>query len=112
MQAKVKVVEPVVKIVKEQYGKLPMAIGTGGRRKTVERTLEVIDFFKYFDHIITADDVKNHKPDPETFVKCSDLMKVAPANILVFEDGDLGIEAAIKAGMNPVDVRSWYDYNW
>jgi len=39
-------------------------------------------------------------------------MKVEPEFIEVFEDGDLGIEAAIKAGMHATDVRSWYDSNW
>jgi beta-phosphoglucomutase-like phosphatase (HAD superfamily) len=33
-------------------------------------------------------------------------------HIEVFEDGDLGIEAAHKAGMVATDVRSWYDSNW
>ena len=39
-------------------------------------------------------------------------MDVEPRFIEVFEDGELGIEAATKAGMNAIDVRSWYDSNW
>jgi len=39
-------------------------------------------------------------------------MKVDPEFIEVFEDSELGIEAAQKAGMNATDVRSWYDSNW
>jgi HAD superfamily hydrolase (TIGR01509 family) len=62
--------------------------------------------------VVTANDVSNHKPHPETFLKCAGLMNVNPSSIMVFEDGELGIEAAEKAGMKPVDVRSWYKSDW
>jgi beta-phosphoglucomutase-like phosphatase (HAD superfamily) len=39
-------------------------------------------------------------------------MKIDPEFIEVFEDGDLGIEAALKAGMKATDVRSWYPAGW
>ncbi len=108
----VKPIMPVVEIVKKYYGILPMAIGTGGHREAVERTLDVTDLRKYFDIIITANDVENFKPHPETFLKCASQMKIEPSSIEVFEDGDLGIEAAIRAGMVATDVRPWYDSNW
>jgi beta-phosphoglucomutase family hydrolase len=108
----VKPIDPVVNIVKEYFGKLPMAVGTGGHRRAVEKTLEITGLRKYFEIVVTANDVENYKPHPETFLKCAELMKIDPKYIEVFEDGDLGIEAAIQAGMHPVDVRSWYDSNW
>ena len=112
VQHLIKPIEPVVDIVKKYYGVLPMAVGTGGHREAVERTLEITDLRKYFDIIVTANDVNSFKPNPETFLKCAELMNVEPQYIEVFEDGDLGIEAAKKAGMNATDVRSWYDSNW
>jgi len=105
-------IEPVVDIVKKYYGKLPMAVGTGGHRKAVERTLGITNLLQYFDIIITANDVANFKPHPETFLKCAEKMNVEPHFIEVFEDGELGIEAAISAGMQATDVRSWYDLIW
>ena len=105
-------IEPVADIVKKYYGKLPMAVGTGGHRQAVERTLEIADLRQYFDIIITANDVENFKPHPETFLKCAEKMNVDPCFIEVFEDGDLGIEAAKTAGMQATDVRSWYDSKW
>jgi beta-phosphoglucomutase family hydrolase len=108
----VKAIEPVVDIVKKYHGILPMSVGTGGHREAVERTLAVTDLRKYFDIIVTANDVENFKPDPETFLKCARMMNVDPAYIEVFEDAELGIEAARNAGMVVTDVRSWYDSNW
>jgi beta-phosphoglucomutase-like phosphatase (HAD superfamily) len=108
----VKPINAVVDIVKKYHGILPMAIGTGGHREAVERTLEVTGLSKYFDIVITANDVENFKPHPETFLKCAALMKIDPEFIEVFEDGDLGLEAALTAGMIATDVRSWYDSSW
>jgi beta-phosphoglucomutase-like phosphatase (HAD superfamily) len=108
----VKPIKPVFDIVKKYHGILPMAVGTGGHREAVERTLEVTGLRMYFDIIITANDVENFKPHPETFLKCAALMKIDPEFIEVFEDGDLGIEAALTAGMTATDVRSWYDSSW
>jgi beta-phosphoglucomutase-like phosphatase (HAD superfamily) len=112
-QHTVKEIIPVAGLARKYYGKLPMAVGTGGHREAVERTLEITDLRKYFDIVVTANDVTNFKPHPETFLKCAELMGVEPKYIEVFEDGDLGLEAAVTAGMIPTDVRSWYDSdNW
>jgi beta-phosphoglucomutase family hydrolase len=112
IQSNVKPIKPVADIVRKYYRKLPMAVGTGGHREAVIRTLEITGLRKYFDIIVTANDVDNFKPHPETFLKCAELMNVDPAHIEVFEDGDLGIEAARMAGMVATDVRSWYNSNW
>jgi HAD superfamily hydrolase (TIGR01509 family) len=111
-QHMVKPIPQVVEIVKRYHRKLPMAVGTGGHREAVERTLEITGLRKYFDIIITANDVENFKPHPETFLKCAEKMNVEPRLIEVFEDGDLGLEAARKAGMQATDVRPWYDSSW
>jgi beta-phosphoglucomutase family hydrolase len=105
----IKPIEPVADIVRKYYGKMPMAVGTGGHREAVERTLELTGMKKYFEIVVTANDVKQHKPHPETFLKCAGMMNVEPSLIEVFEDGDLGIEAAVRAGMTATDVRGWYN---
>jgi beta-phosphoglucomutase family hydrolase len=112
LQHLVKPITPVTDIVKKYYRKLPMAVGTGGHREAVERTLAITGLRGYFDIVVTANDVNAFKPDPETFLKCAQLMNVEPSFIEVFEDAELGIQAARNAGMIVTDVRSWYDSNW
>jgi beta-phosphoglucomutase family hydrolase len=112
IQHNVTPIEPVIALVQKYYGKLPMSVGTGGHREAVEKTLEIIGIRDYFDIIVTANDVTRHKPHPETFLKCAELMGVTPSECEVFEDGDLGIEAAKRAGMIATDVRTWYDSTW
>ncbi|RYZ81903.1 MAG: HAD family hydrolase, partial [Proteobacteria bacterium] len=81
------------------YGKLPMAIVTGSRRKPVEMTLTHLGLNKYFDHLVCAEDYVNGKPAPDCFLLAAKLVGVDPAHCLVFEDAPLGVQAALNAGM-------------
>ena len=56
--------------------------------------------------IITGDQIKNGKPDPEIFLKASAELKINPENCLVFEDSFSGIESAKNAGMSCVGVAN------
>lgn len=105
-----KPVDEVVSLVKYFYGKIPMAVGTGASRKSAEVQLKELNLRKYFDAVVSADDVTRHKPEPETFLECARLMDVDPLFCQVFEDGDLGIAAAEKAGMLVTDVRPFINY--
>jgi HAD superfamily hydrolase (TIGR01509 family) len=105
-----KPVKQVVDIVRRFYGQLPMAIGTGASRRSTEVQLLSLNIGHYFETVVTADDVSRHKPDPETFIRCAELMGVEPKFCQVFEDGILGLEAAEKAGMIVTDVRPFINY--
>jgi beta-phosphoglucomutase-like phosphatase (HAD superfamily) len=105
-------VEPihaVLELAKKYHGILPMAVGTGGVPDVADLTLKAIDAHHYFDIVVTAFDVKNFKPAPDTFLKCAELMNVEPAYCEVFEDSVLGLEAAIAGGMIATDVRPYYN---
>lgn len=97
----------IVSLVRRCHGKLPMAVGTGACRKNALLQLENLQLASYFDFIVTSDDVIHHKPEPETFLRCAELMKVEPQYCQVFEDGIQGIKAAISAGMMVTDVRPY-----
>jgi beta-phosphoglucomutase family hydrolase len=101
----IKPIKPVADIVREYYGRLPMSIGTGGKKDIARLTLEIIGLDKYIDIIVSAEDVLNHKPHPDTFLKCAELMNVEAEFCQVFEDGEMGLAAAEKAGMIVTDIR-------
>lgn len=109
---KVTPIKEVFDIAKKYHGKIPMAIGTGGSKKSVEMTLEQTGVGKYFDIVVCAEDVENHKPAPDTFLQCAEKIGVSPEHCEVFEDGELGLKAGENAGMIVTDVRSWYDPTW
>jgi beta-phosphoglucomutase-like phosphatase (HAD superfamily) len=97
----------VVQLVYQYHGVLPMAVGTGASYRSAMVQLEQLKLTEYFDAIVTADDVSHHKPDPETFLKCAELLRTAPSDCQVFEDGSLGMRAAWSAGMILTDVRPY-----
>ena len=69
---------------------------------------EVVELIKeLFEFIISAEDVKNKKPDPEGFIKAMDYFNIIPENTIIFEDSNVGIEAAIKSGANVLKVKKF-----
>lgn len=106
---KAKPIEPVIKIIRENKGKLPMACGTGGSQYLAWKTLEIAGVKDCFEHVVAAEDVINHKPFPDTFLRAAELIGVQPSDCEVFEDGQLGLQAAASAGMMFVDVTPFYE---
>ncbi|WP_372949321.1 HAD family hydrolase [Mariniphaga sp.] len=106
---KMKPVEPVVELVKKYHGKLPMAVGTGGYKRLAWKSLEILGLENYFEILVSSEDVTHPKPHPETFLKCAELLGVEPEFCQVFEDGDLGIQAANAAGMMSTLVTDFYN---
>lgn len=102
-------IDPVVEVIREYHGKLPMAVGTGGYQRLARKTLRMIGLDSLFSILISSEDVTHHKPHPETFLRCAELMGVEATQCQVFEDGRLGIQAARTAGMMTVDVTQYYE---
>jgi len=103
----IKLIDFTMDIIKKYHNKIPMIIGTGNLKKVALKTLDTLNISKYFQGIVSCDDVENYKPNPETFKKCADILNVKYENCMVFEDGDKGIEGAKKANMKIVDVRKY-----
>ena len=86
-----------------------MACGTGGSQYLAWKTLEISGVRDCFKYVVAAENVSNHKPHPETFLKAAELINVPPSECQVFEDGQLGIQAAKAAGMMTTDVTEFYE---
>lgn len=100
-------IEAVLAIAKAYKGRLPMAVATGGIPRVVNSALKAIGMEDFFDTIVTSEDVANGKPAPDTFLEAARRLNVVPEHCVVFEDSDLGLEGAKRAGMTAVDVRPW-----
>ncbi|MFV0521309.1 MAG: beta-phosphoglucomutase family hydrolase [Mangrovibacterium sp.] len=97
--------QKIINFMRSHLGKIPMAVGTGANKKSAELQLKNLGIYDCFNAIVTATDVKQHKPHPETFLRCAELLGVHPSKCEVLEDGELGMEAARSAGMFVIDVR-------
>lgn len=101
-------VQPIVEVVelaKRMARSRPVSVASGGERRVVERTLELLGLRQTFSIVVTPEDVKHGKPAPDMFLLAAQRMGVDPSDCVVFEDAALGLEAARRAGMDAVLVR-------
>jgi len=97
-------VESWLQLMRE--AKIPCVIASSTHRENITTTLEVLGLGDFFAAIISAEDVKRGKPDPEVFLTAARKIEVEPANAVVFEDALVGITAARAAGMRVVAVAT------
>ncbi len=82
----------------------PLAIVTSTGREGAHRKLGIAGIADAFTHVVTLDDVRAPKPDPEPYLLAATLFGVSPSRCLVFEDSETGAEAAHRAGCIVVQV--------
>ena len=97
----------VLHIAQKYNGVIPMAVASGGVRENVVLELETLKIRHLFQVILTADDDIPPKPAPDIFLEAARRIGVPPKYCQVFEDGDLGLQAARDAGMLATDVREY-----
>jgi len=94
----------VLEIIQKEHGRIPLAVVSGSRRKSVESSLSQLGLLDKFETVVCAEDYTHGKPAPDAFLLAASRIGVPPNNCLVFEDTDMGIEAATAAGMASVRV--------
>jgi HAD superfamily hydrolase (TIGR01509 family) len=77
---------------------------SGSTRDSVTKSLEALGILDRFETLVCAGDYTKSKPDPEPFLIAAERLGVAPGDCLVFEDTEMGIQAATAAGMASVKV--------
>lgn len=101
-----KAIPEVLELIKVHHGRIPFAVVSGGRRNSVVSSLTTLGLMDKFETIVGAEDYQNGKPAPDAFLIAASRLGVAPQDCLVFEDTDLGVQAATAAGMASVKVPS------
>jgi beta-phosphoglucomutase family hydrolase len=99
-------IQTIVQIARENVGAKKMAVASGGWRHITRMQLKHVGILEWFQTIVTAEDTERHKPDPDVFLEAARRLDVAPESCVVYEDADLGIEAARRAGMRCIDIRT------
>lgn len=101
----------VASFVRAAAARGPLAIGSGALRAEIELILEAVGLRAAFETIVSADDVRHGKPDPETYLRALGGLRgrrpeLAPADCLVVEDSAAGVLAARRAGMRCLAVTN------
>jgi HAD superfamily hydrolase (TIGR01509 family) len=101
---RLKAVPEVLEHIQEKHGQIPFGVVSGSTRESVEASLKILNLLDRFATMVCAGEYAKSKPDPEAFLKAAGNLRVAPEACLVFEDTDMGIQAARAAGMAWVRV--------
>ena len=88
---------------------VPRAVATSASRGDLDAQLSQVGLRPHFDVIVTAEDVRWGKPNPEVFVRAAAGLEMPPAACLVFEDSLVGIQAARNAGMRAIGLTTAHD---
>ncbi len=101
-------IEPVMQVASYYRELIPIAVASGGFREIILRQLDHLNCRDWFNTIVTAEDTVRHKPAPDVFLEAARRLRVAPEDCLVYEDADLGVQAAQAANMQCIDVRRFH----
>ena len=81
-----------------------VALATSSRKEKMQMVLQQLNFLKYFDVIVTGDEVENSKPAPDIFLKAAERLGLSAKDCMVVEDGPIGVAAAKNAKMKCVAI--------
>lgn len=97
---------PVKAIAEFHREHIPMAIATGSEKWVAEKILRALGIYEWFGAIVGADCIENPKPAPDVYLRAAELIGVDPKRCHAFEDTQLGVEAARRAGMEVLDINT------
>jgi len=106
MTEKIELLKGAVDILESLHGKVKIALATMSNRVVMEKVLAEKGLRKYFNFVITADEVERPKPDPEVFLKCAKELRCLPEKCVVVEDSIFGVIAARKAKIKCIALPS------
>jgi beta-phosphoglucomutase len=102
--ADVKLNRPLLDLLRSSRSLFFTALVTTASARNVFALLNHFALANLFDVIVTGDDVKHHKPDPEAYVTAAAKLNVVPSACLIFEDSDNGVASALAFGGNVIRV--------
>ncbi|MFX0061388.1 MAG: HAD family hydrolase [Candidatus Hermodarchaeota archaeon] len=93
-------------LIKLQAQNIPRIVASSGAKEKINFNLKEADLKRFFDDFVSADEVKQGKPNPDLFLKAAEKLEAPTQECLVFEDSPLGVQAGKRAGMFVIAVTN------
>lgn len=100
---------PGVKDFLEEYCSAPMGVASNAEPENIGLVLAGAGLQPYFQAVVDGHQASQPKPHPEIYLRVADILGIAPANCIVFEDSFAGVQAGLSAGMRVVGLRTTHD---
>jgi beta-phosphoglucomutase len=104
LSSKVKLFEGAKALLESLHGKVKLALASMSNRDVIDHMLNTMNVRRFFDVVLTVDEVHSAKPDPEIFLKCALQLGSNPEKCVVVEDSIFGVKAAKAAKMGCIAV--------
>lgn len=101
-------IEDLIQFLKQHD--ITLAVFTGKGRLTTEITLEAVGISRYFDLVVSGNDVTDHKPNPEGILRVLEAFSLRPEQALMVGDALADIKASRSAGVRVAAVL-WDSYD-
>ena len=82
------------------------AVASGSNHAVIDAVLSIRNIRNYFQAVVSSEDVKKNKPEPDIFLRAAECIEVQPANCCVIEDSVAGVQAGIAAGMKVIGITN------
>jgi len=96
---------PLLGLAQLLKGRVPMALVTSASDMTVEAVLSTLGIEGLFEVVISGDKTSKHKPDPGPYLEACRRLGLNPESCIAFEDSEVGVLSARRAGISVVGVR-------
>jgi beta-phosphoglucomutase len=100
---------PGLRAFLQRHRDLPMAVASNAEPENLALVLDRAGLLPYFRAVVDGQQVQNPKPHPDVYLRAAELLEIAPANCVVFEDSYAGVAAGVAAGMRVIGLRTTYD---
>ena len=97
---------PGIRQFLERFQNFPMAVASNAEPLNVNLLLDAAGLRRYFRAVVDGHQVANPKPFPDVYLRAAELLGIAPADCIVFEDSYSGVEAARRAGMRVIGIST------
>jgi HAD superfamily hydrolase (TIGR01509 family) len=104
MSSDVKLFDGSLALLESLQGKVKLSLASMNDREVIDNLLKITGTQRFFDAILTADDIAEPKPNPEIFLKCARKLRSSPERCVVVEDSVFGVKAAKTAKMGCIAV--------
>jgi HAD superfamily hydrolase (TIGR01509 family) len=104
LTANINLFDGALDLLNSLYGKVKIALATMNNRRVIDKLFGERGIRKYFDVVITVEDVLQPKPNPEIFLECAKKLECRPEKCVVIEDSVFGVKAAKEAKMQCIAI--------
>lgn len=99
-EKKIDAIDGIKELLNElKQNKISTAVASSSPRSFIDAILEKIGITKYFNVVLSGEEVQRGKPNPDIFLKTAEMLGFNPKECVVIEDSTNGVKAALSAGM-------------